>query len=359
MPEKSLIDIMNEINKKSKTDVINFGVIRHNYPKIPFSSIRANYMTYGGVQMYKVIEFAGPEGSGKTTTAIDICASYQEMPNAKKVLYVDHEHTFDEYWATKLGLDCSEIVLYQPELESAEEIFDNVRELIKSNEVGMCVIDSLASLVPKQIIGEDMDKQQMGGIAKVLTRVVNEIVPLLRRYETTLIGINQVRDNMDTWASMFNTPGGRAWKHACSLRIMFVKGRFVDDNGNELPGNPENPAGNIVKMNIIKIKGVKPDRKLGSYTLNYTQGIEVVSDTVEVAIELGWIIKKGGWFYFNDLDTGELIEGKKIQGIQNVCKYYEDNLDEFQKLWNKLNDEIVKGDEYSNGEINEERNTEE
>lgn len=355
-----LLRILKEINKKAESKVIDFGVIRHNYPKIPFSSPRANYMTYGGVPMFRAIEFAGPESSGKTTTAIDICAHYQDMPDAKTVLYVDHEHTFDEYWATTLGLDCSKVLLYQPETESAEDIFDNIIELIKSDAIGMCVLDSLASLVPKQIIDEDMDKQQMGGIAKVLTRVVNVLIPLLKRYKTTFIGINQVRDNLDPWANVYNTPGGKAWKHQCSLRIMFQKGKFVDDNGNELGMNPENPAGNIVKMNILKIKGARPDRKLGRYTLNYFRGIETIKDTVEVAIELDLIYKKGGWFYFYDLDTGELIEDKKIQGLQNVHKYYEDNPQEFTNLWNKVNDEIIKGDDYNNGEeVDEQGNQEE
>lgn len=355
----NLLNILKDMNKKAGSDVIHFGVERKTHPKIPFSSVRANYMTYGGVPMYRAVEFAGPEGSGKTTTAIDICARYQQMPNAKGILYVDHEHTFDEYWATTLGLDCTQILLYQPETESAEDIFDYVKKLIVTNDIGVCVIDSLASLVPKQVIDEDMDKQERGGIAKVLTRVSNTIIPLLKRYETTFIGINQVRDNFDSWVQSYNTPGGKAWKHQCSLRIMFQKGKFVDDKGNELGMNPENPAGNIVKMNIMKIKGVRPDRKLGQYTLNYTTGIDVVMDTVEVALELGLLYKKGGWFYFYDLDTGELVQDKKIQGISNLYAYYEEHEQEFNDLWNKVNDEIIKGDAYNNGTANEEGNTEE
>ena len=355
----SLLSILKEINKKAGADVIHFGVERHSHPKIPFSSVRANYMTYGGVPMYRVIEFAGPEGSGKTTTAIDICAQYQKMPESKGILYIDHEHTFDEFWATTLGLDCTKILLYQPETESAEDIFDYAKKLITTNDIGLCVVDSLASLVPKQVIEENLDKQERGGIAKVLTRVCNTLVPILKRYKTTLIGINQVRDNFDSYINTFNTPGGKAWKHQCSLRIMFQKGKFIDEEGTELGMNPENPAGNIVKMNIMKIKGARPDRKLGHYSLNYAEGIDTVSDTVEVALEMGFLHKKGGWFYFCDFDTGEIIETKKIQGLNNLKQYFHNNYGEFNDLWNKINDEIIKGDAYNNGETDEEGNTEE
>ena len=355
----NLLGILKEINKKAGSDVIHFGVERHNHPKIPFSSVRANYMTYGGVPMYKAIEFAGPEGSGKTTTAIDVCARYQQMPNSKGILYVDHEHTFDEFWATTLGLDCTKILLYQPETESAEDIFDYVKKLIVTNDIGICVIDSLASLVPKQVIDEDMDKQERGGIAKVLTRVSNTIIPILKRYQTTLIGINQVRENFDSWVQSYNTPGGKAWKHQCSLRIMFQKGKFIDEDGNELGMNPENPSGNIVKMNIMKIKGVRPDRKLGYYSLNYSEGIDVISDTIEVALDMGFLHRKGGWFYFYDLETGEIVPDKKIHGLTELKKYYKENFQEFNDLWNKINDEIIKGDSYSNGEVDEDGNQEE
>ena len=124
-----------KLNKSYGEELFTFG---NNIPKvtakIPFSSPRANYMTYGGIPIGRLIEFAGEEGSGKTTTALDIVAHAQiyfqqeydrivaEFENGKsnkskqlkqqeiinkgpkKVLYVDAENTIDEDWAVLLGV---------------------------------------------------------------------------------------------------------------------------------------------------------------------------------------------------------------------------------------------------------------
>lgn len=331
--------IIKKVNKEMGSEVISYGVNTPNIPRIPMSSPRLNYMLYGGVPMNKVIEFCGTEGGGKTTTALDLVANYQHLPDARKVLYVDHEHALEEYWATLLGVDVAGMIIYRPETESAEDIFDVCIELLKTGEIGCMVIDSLGSLVPKSIIDENLDKQQMGGIAKVLTRVSNVIVPLLTKYKCTLVGINQVRDDMNSMYNPYTTPGGKAWKHACSLRLMFSKGSLIDEDGNELKASAENPQGNRVMIKALKMRGIRPDRTKGYYTLNYRTGIDYMLDTIDVAIELKLIVKKGGWYYFCDLETGE-ISDEKIQGLANLREYFKNNDDKFSDLYDKVYDMV-------------------
>ena len=79
----------------------------------------------------------------------------------------------------------------------------------------------------------------MGGIAKALTRFANTAIGLLRKYKATLIAINQVRENMTGYGDPLTTPGGRAWKHACSMRLMFKRGDFFDEEGNILTKKAE------------------------------------------------------------------------------------------------------------------------
>ena len=58
----------------------------YDYIRIPFSSPRMNYCTFGGIPLGKLVEFYGEEHGGKTTSALDIVGNYQKLPNAKKVL---------------------------------------------------------------------------------------------------------------------------------------------------------------------------------------------------------------------------------------------------------------------------------
>lgn len=186
----------------------------------------------------------------------------------------------------------------------------------------------------------------MGGIAKSLTRFANTALGLLRKYKATLIAINQVRENMSMYGNPLTTPGGRAWKHACSSRLMFKRGDFFDEDGNKLSTSAESPAGHIVNVAVLKTKTSKWDRKVGSYRLNYTKGVDVLSDTLEVALHFGFIDNSTqGTFKLVDPDTGELLHDEdgneiKIRGKANLTKYFNEHLDEWRKLYDRIYEKI-------------------
>ena len=116
--------------------------------------------------------------------------------------------------------------------------------------------------------------------------------------------------------------GGRAWKHYCAVRMQFSKGKYIDENGNDLSSKAESPAGNYILMSMTKNKSCPPTRRTGFYTLNYEYGIDYLKDLIEVALKYGVIEKSGAWFSIINMETGELIE--KLQGQANVYKYLED-----------------------------------
>ena len=68
----------------------------------------------------------------------------------KKVLFVDIEHTFDSCWATKLGLNCDDIIYLDPDSMGAEEVFNMIIELIDSGEISLCILDSIGAMVSMQ-----------------------------------------------------------------------------------------------------------------------------------------------------------------------------------------------------------------
>ena len=71
---------------------------------------------------------------------------------------------------------------------------------------------------------------------------------------------------------------------------MFRKGTFIDENGNSLSRGTENPAGNIVNVALEKSKVNSSDRRIGFYTLNYLEGIDYISDFIDVTIKNDLII---------------------------------------------------------------------
>ena len=338
-----LDSLIKEINKEYKEEIAfngNDAALR-KYELVPFSSPRLNYMLYGGLPMGRMIEFAGAERSGKTTTALDMVKQCQikfeeeakkNKTEKRRVCFVDAENTFDVDWATKLGVKVKDLLLIKPQEQYAEQIFEIMRTVIETGEVGLIVLDSVAQLVSKSAFEEDIEKKQYGGIAMSLTKFCNIVVPLLGKYNCMCIMINQVREDLNNPYNEFITPGGRGFKHNCSVRLMFQQGNFIDVNNKELTRGAENPSGNLVKVKIEKSKVCRSDRRVGFYTLNYLNGIDYISDTIDVLIQLGAILQRGSYYDIINPETGEVLYEEKIQGKPNLIKVIKENKDLYKTL---------------------------
>lgn len=358
MAELTLSDVLKKIKKDFGDGVVKVGVESLDVDGIlSLGSPSFDFCIYGGIPEGRIVEFSGPESSGKTTTAFLTAASYQreeikrnpEKPRA--IVYLDNEGTADPIWARKMGYDMSAsakvaTILIRPEAQSAEQIFDMAISMLKTGEIGLLVFDSIATLVPQQIAEESMEKKQMGGVASSLTRFANTIVGVLRKYKATLIGINQVRENMSGYGDFLVTPGGRAWKHQCSVRLMFKRGEFFDEDGNKLTKNADSPAGNLIEVAVLKTKVCKWDRKLGYMHLNYDRGVDILEDTLDVATHFGFIDNSvQGSYLILDSDTGEVmkdVNGKdiKIRGRKNLRPFFDANPDIWKKLYTKVYDKL-------------------
>lgn len=326
----SLESIVKDLNKKMKVGNISLGVDFQEVQKIPFSSCRLNYMTYGGIPVGRIAEFYGADGSGKTTTAIDVAGNAQKMFPDKKVLFIDIERTFDTEWATKLGLDCDNIIYLDPDSMGAEEVFNIIIDLVDSGEISLCILDSIGAMVSTQANEKQIGERTYGGISMALTEFSKKITPILARTQTAFIGINQVRDDMNSMYGGTTTTGGRAWRHACTTRLEFRAGQFIDEKGNKLTRACENPAGNIVNVALVKSKVCRPDRKVGFYTLKYLTGIDYISDTVDVGILVNVVNQSGAWFTIVDIETGEIKE--KFQGKARLIEFLKTNEQAYKEL---------------------------
>lgn len=364
-----LEQLMKDWNKDSKALVAVQGLEREALPRIPFSAPSMNYQTYGGLPRKRVVEFFGPESSGKTTSALDIVKNAQmvfeqeweqktgelkeklEIARASKasktaikelemqldslqeplkIVYLDLENTLDTEWAKKIGVDVDNIWIVRPEMNSAEEILQYVLDIFETGEVGLVVLDSLPYMVSQNLIDEELTKKAYAGISAPLTEFSRKVTPLLTRYNAIFLGINQIREDMNSQYSAYSTPGGKMWKHACAVRLKFRKGDYLDENGASLTRTARNPAGNVVESFVEKTKAFKPDRKLVSYTLSYHDGIQIENDLVDVAVEFGVIQKAGAWFSIVDLETGEIMtdedeEPLKFQGKANLVRRFKED----------------------------------
>lgn len=371
--------LFKQMNKDAGYNLVSKGELEVHVDRIPFSSMRANYMLYGGIPRGRLVEFFGGEGGGKTTTSMDIVANAQVLFRKEweseidklesierkltkdesarleylkdrgplKVVYADNENTFDYAWASLLGIDIDSLWLMRPENESAEDVLSNCLIIIETGEVGLLVIDSIAAMLSKQAMEKDVGDKTYCGISNALTTFSNKAAPLCKKTNCTIIGINQVRDNINSagyGGPLTTTPGGRAWKHACSVRIEFKKGQRFDEKGGNLPSTAESPFGHYVMMAVKKSKICKNNRMTGQYKLVYDTGIDTMSDLIDILIKHDIIVKSGAWFAFKDLVNGDGNstltdeDGKevKVQGMAKIGDF----LLSHEELYNKYLDVI-------------------
>ena len=346
-------DVMKDLNKEFKSELVHKGIAQYDYERIPFTSPRLNYMTFGGIPKGKLIEFYGPEHGGKTTTALDIIANFQNAEKQmmithpsyvpKKVFYADLENTLDAVWATKLGVDVDDMYIFNPTNQGAETIFEALLKVIDTGDIGLIVIDSLGVMVSNQALDKSVEEKTYGGISQGLTNFSKKAEMLCHKHMCTLIGINQLRADLNSQFGGTTTTGGLAWRHNVACRLEFRMGKYIDANGNDLTRGCENPAGNIVQVSMTKNKTCPPTRRTGYYTLNYLYGIDYLKDLVDVAMKDDYrlIEKSGSWFVIIDPTTGEQVD--KVQGVAKVYSYLEEHSDVLQHIEAFIDDKIKNG----------------
>lgn len=122
----------------------------------------------------------------------------------------------------------------------------------------------------------------------------------------------------------------------------FRKGKFIDDNNKELTNSAENPAGNLINVVILKSKVFPSTRRVGYYTIKYVTGPDLMSDYIEVGLQVGVINQRGAFYDIIDTSTGEILNENKIQGKVALKEELQKHKD-----WLDLIDKTVDGKDIS------------
>jgi recombination protein RecA len=271
----------------------------------------------------RIVEIYGPESSGKTTLAIHAIAECQKEGGI--AAFIDAEHAFDQFYAQKLGVDLSNLLISQPDNgEQALEIADN---LIRSGAVDLIVVDSVAALTPKAEIEGEMGDSQMGLQARLMSKALRKLTSSINKAGCTCIFINQLRDKIGV---MFGNPetttGGNALKFYSSIRIDIRKASQIKDG--------EEVTGNRVKIKVVKNKVAPPFRK-AEFDIMYGGGISKVGEIVDLGVELNILKKSGSWFSYGETKLG--------QGRDAVKQLISDNPELMLELENKIKEALTPG----------------
>ena len=297
-----LEDTLDELEKKyGKGVIMRLGDSMHfDMDTISTGSITLDMaLGIGGVPKGRVVEIYGPESSGKTTLALHIVAQAQKK--GEVAAFIDVEHALDPEYSRRLGVDIKNLLISQP--DTGEQALDIVESLIKSNSVGIIVIDSVAALVPRAELEGEMGDSHMGLQARLMSQAMRKITAYVSKSNTTVIFINQLRMKIGV---MFGNPetttGGNALKFYSSVRMDIRRIEAIKSGDVNI--------GNRVRVKIVKNKVAPPFRQ-AEFDLMFNHGISKEGELIDLGVPRGIVGKAGAWYEYENEKIGQGREAAK------------------------------------------------
>lgn len=318
LDKNKLLDIaVKEIQEKfGEGSIMKLGdAPRVDIDVIPTGSFTVDAaLGVGGVPRGRIIEIFGPESSGKTTLALHIIREAQKKGGL--AAFIDAEHALDPEYARKIGVNIKDLLISQP--DTGEQALDIVDSLVRSNAVDVIVVDSVAALVPRAEIEGEMGAQHIGLQARLMSHALRKLTAIAAKSKTVVIFINQIRMQIGMmWGNPETTPGGKALKFYCSVRIDIRRAAQLK-KGEEI-------IGNRTKVKIVKNKVASPFRT-AEFDIFYGEGISYESEILNAGINNGIVKKSGASMTYDSIKLG--------QGFENAKVFLKENL--------KVRDEIMK-----------------
>src|SRR3989339_388088 len=290
-----------------------------NVDVVPTGSIAMDMaLGVGGMPRGRIIEIYGTESSGKTTLSLHIIAEAQKKGGT--CAFIDAEHAMDPDYAKRIGVDVDNLLISQP--DSGEQALQIVETLVKSGNIDVIVVDSVAALTPQREIEGEIGDQHMGLQARLMSQACRKLSGIMAKSNTMVIFLNQTRMKIGmVFGNPETTPGGLALKFYASVRINLTRTAQIK-SGDEI-------IGNRVKAKIVKNKVAAPF-KTAEFDIYYNEGISKAGDALRTGLALGLIKQSGSYF---------TLEGEKIGQGTEAAKLY---LKEHKEAMEKIKQEAMK-----------------
>ena len=198
------------------------------------------------------------------------------------------------------------------------------------------LVDSIAAMLPKEMLYRDYDDPaQPGTFAKLTTAACGKINLAATKKGTTVIFINHwkpkvVMNQYQPTGGMggsFDQPGGNQLAFYMTQILEVAKTGTITENGEIIS--------NVTRM-VSKKNKIAPPNKKAEFVITYGKGLDKSQEAIGLGIALGIIIQRGAFYSIPEYKE---MQGS-IQGRSKFGKFLEDNPEIFEKLTNDIKGKI-------------------
>lgn len=306
-------------------------------------SLNIDEVSNGGLPMGKMVELYGPPGGGKSTVALKTASLV--LKQGKRVVYFDLEGGLDlrnaeltddgfaaeladetpkqkakrkkerDSWLRTNGIDPLDpnLEIYEP--YSGEELFTMLAAAVDNSLFALMIVDSVPAIMPTKMLEGEPGDGNFGARAKLLS----EELPRIQRIyansgnvETTIIWINQVRENIGAQIKSQKSTGGYSLEHFIRYKAKCQRIRRVEQ-GDDL----------ITESRFKVEKNIYGRPGETRFRMSANRGIDTLAELLDVARDYGYVQQSGNWHYFFEepVDSTDFSKAHKKKTIADLPGY--------------------------------------
>jgi recombination protein RecA len=193
----------------------------------------------------------------------------------------------------------------------------------------------VAALTPQAEIEGEMGDAHVGLLPRLMSKALRKLSGVTSKSKTCVIFTNQIRQKIGImFGNPDTTPGGLALKFHASVRLEIRRATLIKE-GTEV-------LGNRVLVKVVKNKVAPPFRE-AEFDVTFGKGISKEGTLLDIAVDAGFIDKRGSWFSYNSERIG--------QGRNNAKAYLEKNPEAAAELDKKIRENLGSLSQSGIGEI--------
>lgn len=318
------MSLKEDIIKNFGDDIILSGnsLIEKKILTIPISPA-LDIVLGGGIPEGSFVIFTGMPKVGKTLSSLDFTATAQrpeyqgDLKNPREVYYLNIEGRLKQRDLLGIkGLDLSRFHIIgsqQGKILHAEEYLQIAERVINEIPGSIVIIDSYSALCTEAEITSDMDKMQRADGAKLLAKFCRKVSNVIPVNKNIVIGITHLMGNPTGYGAEFKEKSGQgiAYQTDVKLRAKSSKAWSL--------GADDTQIGQEVEWQVI-CSALGPPGGVAKSFIRYGEGIDKLTELVNLASDVGVISKGGAWY---TIKTSK--DSHKFQGAEKTRMFLMEN----------------------------------